>query len=718
VTRTRGWLLAVLWLLALFAALEHPILTREAVPLWDARDLHAPNQILVADHARAGRLVGWNPWAQAGAPDFADPQSGAFSPVSIALGFATGGGTFAFALLWFAHWLLGGVGLLLLARRLDAPPWGALVAALGWLYCGLYVAQAQHLPILISFSWLPFVLARADVAARDGRWLAAAQAGALFGLSALYGYPAMTIASPFVVALWVAARWERAPAAHALRMAVGFAVVGLVVLAPAYAAILRETPGYTDETGPKPRDVALASDALAPGALATLASPSFPPRKIRNPGLWPQTDATTCSLYLGAAATCLALFGALGARGDRLRIALVALATLSLAIAVGDATPLRGWLYDWLPPWRYFRHAALFRVYALLALALLAACGAADLARGAAATWRRFALVGAAAAVAAWIAYLAAIRQAPWPPPHDGLAHAHVALAWLAVPTIAWLAPALERRRRHLAGIALVAVASLDAAATHALSTTLYSTNPKLVQAWRAIDLQHDPDLVLDGMARSLETSFGGEPSGMNVALKAPTLRGYHALRHRFHARWLEEPSLAAAALETPRARPRTWFARDAALLPPSDAAWDVFLAAARARGPLPLVVHEPDAMLARPPDAALPSPGAIPLATPIEVALVRYETGALAFDVTAPSDGWLLVTDRWARSWRAAVNGTETPIYGGDFLFRAVRVGAGTSRVEFRYEPRGYGALVAASWGMLAVVGAASGVARAGARS
>jgi hypothetical protein len=63
-------------------------------------------------------------------------------------------------------------------------------------------------------------------------------------------------------------------------------------------------------------------------------------------------------------------------------------------------------------------------------------------------------------------------------------------------------------------------------------------------------------------------------------------------------------------------------------------------------------------------------------------------------------------------------VNGTETPIYGGDFLFRAVRVGAGTSRVEFRYEPRGYGALVAASWGMLAVVGAASGVARAGARS
>src|SRR5512143_3131071 len=181
-SRARGWLLAALWMVALFAVLERRPLTGRAVPLWDARDLHAPTQILVADHARAGRLLFWNPWSQAGVPDFADPQSGAFSPVSIAFGLATGGSTQGFLWLWLSHWLLGGVAMLALAARLGAPISGALVAALGWLYCGLYVGQAQHVPILISFSYLPLILLRADAAATGRRWLPAAQAGALWGL--------------------------------------------------------------------------------------------------------------------------------------------------------------------------------------------------------------------------------------------------------------------------------------------------------------------------------------------------------------------------------------------------------------------------------------------------------------------------------------------------------------------------------------------------------
>src|SRR5512138_563606 len=106
--RRARWPLAALAIAALFAVVEHRPLTGSAVPLYDARDLHAPNQILVADHARAGRLLFWNPWTQAGTPDFADPQSGSFSPVSIAFGLATGGTTQGFVWLWLAHWLLGG----------------------------------------------------------------------------------------------------------------------------------------------------------------------------------------------------------------------------------------------------------------------------------------------------------------------------------------------------------------------------------------------------------------------------------------------------------------------------------------------------------------------------------------------------------------------------------------------------------------------------------
>jgi uncharacterized membrane protein YfhO len=88
----------------------------------------------------------------------------------------------------------------------------------------------------------------------------------------------------------------------------------------------------------------------------------------------------------------------------------------------------------------------------------------------------------------------------------------------------------------------------------------------------------------------------------------------------------------------------------------------------------------------------------------------VRYEPTRLALDVEAPSDGWLLVTDRWSRSWRATVDGEHAPIWGGDFVFRAVRVHAGANRVEFRFEPPAWRALVVASWGTLLVLVAFSG--------
>jgi hypothetical protein len=34
---------------------------------------------------------------------------------------------------------------------------------------------------------------------------------------------------------------------------------------------------------------------------------------------------------------------------------------------------------------------------------------------------------------------------------------------------------------------------------------------------------------------------------------------------------------------------------------------------------------------------------------------------------------GWLLVTDRWGPGWRAEVNGRPAPVFGGNFIFRAI---------------------------------------------
>ena len=59
--------------------------------------------------------------------------------------------------------------------------------------------------------------------------------------------------------------------------------------------------------------------------------------------------------------------------------------------------------------------------------------------------------------------------------------------------------------------------------------------------------------------------------------------------------------------------------------------------------------------------------------AEPIAIALREYSPNRLIFDVRAPADGWLLVTDRWASGWQATVNGREADVWLGNFIFRAV---------------------------------------------
>jgi hypothetical protein len=85
------------------------------------------------------------------------------------------------------------------------------------------------------------------------------------------------------------------------------------------------------------------------------------------------------------------------------------------------------------------------------------------------------------------------------------------------------------------------------------------------------------------------------------------------------------------------------------------------------------------------------------------------YRADDLSLKVTCPTDGWLLITDRWSRSWRGTVNGVEVPIDGGNFFFRLVPVRAGVNVVAMEFRPFLLWPLLAVSWGTLLAVAVAA---------
>lgn len=69
-------------------------------------------------------------------------------------------------------------------------------------------------------------------------------------------------------------------------------------------------------------------------------------------------------------------------------------------------------------------------------------------------------------------------------------------------------------------------------------------------------------------------------------------------------------------------------------------------------------------------------------------VQIVSYQPERVALSVRAQAEAYVLLTDAWYPGWVARVDGVETPIERADYIFRAVRVNAGTHRIEFEYRP------------------------------
>ena len=69
-------------------------------------------------------------------------------------------------------------------------------------------------------------------------------------------------------------------------------------------------------------------------------------------------------------------------------------------------------------------------------------------------------------------------------------------------------------------------------------------------------------------------------------------------------------------------------------------------------------------------------------------VSVLRDEPERVTLEVDAPMAGFLVLTDLYYPGWRAELDSEDVMIHRANYLFRAVRVPAGRSTVEFLYEP------------------------------
>jgi hypothetical protein len=728
-----SWWLVAGGLLLVFLLGNYPLLSGREALIWDAEDLFAPEYTLVADHARTRRFVLWDPWIAAGAPDYAEPELGTTSPIQVFWGAITGGTESGFRLYFLLIWLLGPLGLVLLGRHFRAAPWLVFVVATGFAFCGFYTGHAQHVSSIYTFSLFPWVLWRFDVGLVSRRWWPAAQSGSLWGLSALGGYPELVILTAGFLFIWALARCSvRFPGAianlptevasdppslrHGLASLAIVAVVGTVVLLPPYVAFFAEGHGYSDRVGPRSRQEAVTSNATPASAFLTFSSTYLTNLRMpeyRNLALWPKSDVSLTNIYLGSLIPILAVFAIICRPRSPAHWFLVGITVFCFACAVGGQLPLRGWLYDFLPPTRYFRNPSLFRQYGMFSIALLALWASDDLRLAVrqplCRAWKYLTVTAGVLTAAAVLAYFYIVslvnnRGALFPQ-----ATRDSALIWvsvLAAALVCWSVP----RTRKLFPAMLVVLAIGHALLTIRLARPTMSSSRSTREVWTKIDAAHARRLDV-GLHRQIAPPLwiGAFANNENLPLKIPTFFNYETMTNRFQEDFRNQPVLLAMGT----GEDRMWFSPVAATVSPTDALFAAFVQRSNQLGAPVVVVHPPAEMAAlrvhnerTPNDAAeLDAIEHLPPAQRVPARLLRYTPNHLDLQVNCPAPGWLLVTDRWANGWQATVNGTPAELFGADFIFRAVRTNAGSNVVKFSYRPAGWPWLLAISGGLLVAV-------------
>jgi hypothetical protein len=686
-----------------------------------------------------GNLALWNPHIFAGAPFFGGMQSALLYPpnwlfLALPLPLAT---NWSIAL---NLWLLGAF-MYLWAWRRGLHPFAAFVSAALLMFCAPYFLHvpAGHLTNLSAIAWIPLLFLAIDqwLASRRLRWCLI---GVLtVAMQILSGQPQYVYFSALVAGSYASLRLlERRNDRLAAAAGLLSFYAGAVLLAAVQLLASLQAVAETVRSGPLPFQFA-ASFSFPPENLITLFAPGFFGDVTHQPywGRWYLWEA--CA-FIGVAGLALAAYGM---ATDRIagRKALLATTALTLLLALGDHTPLFRILFDWLPLFDRFRGAGKFMFTTALFLVLFAGYGLDRVLRERTVSMRAV-WVGSAIAIALWVG-AAAIRRADWGLVTQAVlatgqsyadrralqasqAFSSLGLLLAGLTLAATVCLALWTRREPRVAFLLGALAIGEVFAFARMQRTTFDSAqivipqlreflaahpgeyrilnlwiPNTAMSMRAFDAWgYDPG-VTRRYAELIEWSEGGDP---DRATNYVTFRRFHPLLAMLRVKYVVVMENGVMEIHPGAVPPlrrlelvgsyRIERQRAAILRAMGEASFDPRKEVILEREPDPVPVAADTQGIAR---------------------IVREGTDFMEIDAEVASPSVLLVTDAWARGWRAtplpgsSQNGYE--LMPANYALRAVALGAGKHRLRLEYAPLAFhvGAIVSvmawATWLVAAVL-------------
>ncbi|MGA2112243.1 MAG: YfhO family protein [Anaerolineales bacterium] len=704
-----------------------------------------PWHFLARELLARGGLPLWDPYLGMGAPLLANSQSALLYPPNwlllvLPLDHAQGW-------LLVAHIVLGGWGMICLARRLGINSFGQAVAGLAFALSGYSVGRAGFQSINAALAWLPWIILAAERLVSEERGITILL-GVLLALQILAGHLQTAWYTWLLLAGWIVARsldprWNWGRRLKALvRLALGSALALLLS-----AAQLLPTLEYliqSQRAGGINPTVGLAY-SFWPWHLLTLLMPNF----FGNPAsgnYWGYGNYWEDAIYIGLL-PCLLAGSALVEWWKRRRGSvaptanlphgfLALLLPLSLILALGQQSPVFLFLFRWVPTFNLFQAPARMMIWAVFALALLSGEGAMAWrrAQGRAAVWARrllatsiAILLGCAAATellqvrstfipsffrlgllgaAACLVWLLGVRrEGDRAPAYDAWWHLPPAGSVVAILLICadliWadygLVPSTSSRLYSAPNPSAETLASeLGGHRYYLFSQPLYQimyehffrfATFQGTSDWMQVRESELPNLsLLDGIASA--NNFDPLVPARTAELLAETEKLEPEAQERLWAMMDVARVLDSSGWKEVSTDPKeAWGVCSAQVVPEGEQALQAVLATGF--DPFREVILEVGKGVA-PAQCVQP---------PVVKKIMRLGGDSVQLWINSQGTGYLVLSDTYYPGWQATLDGASVPILRADYAFRAVRIPPGDHMVEFRYRPLSFwgGALLSA---------------------
>ncbi|MBS1644385.1 MAG: hypothetical protein JST36_05040 [Bacteroidetes bacterium] len=363
-----------LLLLAAFTIVAYwPLASFQHTQKWDSVESYFPFRYFLSDCLRNGQLPLWMPYQLGGYPFYADPQSSAWYPLAWIFGAATPYTLKTFATEYIVHFYLAGVGMYLLVRSFGRSTTAQICVALAYTACGFFVSNAEHTTWVVSATWIPWVFWAYHRMTQTKSWRFVLLCALFLYLILSGGYPAFIITTVYILFLFfVAANLTKMPAQTRKQLfGLHFGLAGIFLLLSLGLIIswLQYIPLMSRGYG-----MNLAKVMVYPFSPRCFESFLLPFATLKDENVY-LVDISMRNAYIGLLALNLLPWGIRNIIRERKTLTVFLVTLLCLAAALGDYLPIRSFLYHFVPGMAYFRFPALFRIFSIVGLLILAAQG-------------------------------------------------------------------------------------------------------------------------------------------------------------------------------------------------------------------------------------------------------------------------------------------------------------------------------------------------------